>query len=353
LSYYFYSGPFYLYFGQATNFLLFLHLILGTLLFFLLISLKKINFQKAFQVFSISISIQSLLAIFQFFTQQSFSNKYLGVSSQSAWQGGAHVLENSLGRWLRGYGGLPHPNILGGFLVISLIFGIYYYLTLQKKEKTQRYISLIILSVNFLALLITFSRSAWMGFLVAIAIIIFLLRKKINKKLLQKTLSLFVVLAAIFSIFLFSYYELIFPRLAPENRLESKSINERSVLLEESKSIIKNNFFLGVGAGNYTNYLQQKSSEKKPVWKNQPVHNVFLLIFAELGIVGFLLFLGILIFTFLEKIYFSYQKLTPLNIFVLSSIFALIVISLFDHWLWTNVSGLILLWLILGFYKKS
>ncbi len=48
--------------------------------------------------------------------------------------------------------------------------------------------------------------------------------------------------------------------------------------------------FFGTGAGNFTARLLWLEGER-PVWTLQPVHNVFVLIFAELGVIGLFLFL--------------------------------------------------------------
>ena len=64
-------------------------------------------------------------------------------------------------------------------------------------------------------------------------------------------------------------------------------------MLRKAKEIIKDNWLIGVGIGNYTFALRAKYPEIK-VWELQPVHNTYLLILAELGVVGFLFLLLLL-----------------------------------------------------------
>jgi O-antigen ligase len=327
-----------------------LKLFLGAMMFYL-IQNHSFNIKKIAGIFLLSSFLQSILGIGQFIFQSSFSSKILGFSAHPAWQGGTSVLQNDLGRWLRAYGGMPHPNILGGFLAISLILGIFLYWKMENEKKISRILVLIALALNFTALLATFSRSALLGFLLGfLSIIAYSVLKK-QKIFFRKMFSIFSVFGAIFIIFFASYSEIIFSRLSDKSRLENKSLNERVEQISEARSIIKRNFLLGVGAGNYTVNLYHNDLKNTPVWKHQPVHNTFLLIFSELGIVGIFIFMAILFLSF-RSIGEVFNKNKTDRIFFLS-IFAIISISfLFDHWLWTSSSGLLLFWLLLGLYKE-
>lgn len=327
------------------------HLSLGVVLFFLI---QNFNFsiKKVSAVFLSSLFLQSVLGIYQFFTQSTFPNKYLGISEHPSHLGGSSVIENSIGRWLRSYGGMPHPNIFGGFLAISLILGILFYIKLKNEKNILKLLSLILLSVNFLALLTTFSRSAWLGFLLSVILIFIYILKNKQFLLYSKITRIIIVFLAVFIIFFTGYTELLIPRLSTSSRLEKKSINERAIYINESKNVIKNNFILGVGAGNYTEYLKEQNINNKNLWEYQPVHNTFLLISSELGIIGISLFVGIFFYLF-DNIRDIFREKKTEKIFILSSLIILFISFLFDHWIWTTSSGLILFWLLLGIYKKE
>jgi hypothetical protein len=77
-------------------------------------------------------------------------------------------------------------------------------------------------------------------------------------------------------------------------------------------------------------------------WDYQPVHNIYLLILAELGIIGFILWLIPVLF------------LTKKSSFICSLLFIVILaISLFDHYFWTLYFGILLFWLTLGLMQKK
>ena len=71
---------------------------------------------------------------------------------------GVSVVENAEGvRWFRAYGTLPHPNILGGMLLIYLSGVVERFLT------TGRLRWLVPIGLGVMTGALTFSRSAWLG----------------------------------------------------------------------------------------------------------------------------------------------------------------------------------------------
>jgi len=328
-------------------FYFFLKLLLGVGLFFTALRLK-FNLRKFIAVFLTSVTLQALLGIWQFFQQSTFVNKWLGLSAHPAWQGGVSVIENSSGRWLRAYGGLPHPNILGGLLASALIIGLGFYLKTGRKNTLWKMFLLGSLAINFPALLLTFSRSAWLSFLIGLILLVIYFIKNKTQDLSKKFTLPLLIFIFLFLAFLNLFSNIFTPRLTSSTRLERKSVNERIIYLQEAKQIIREHFLPGVGAGNYIQKLRQvKSSSAKQTWQYQPVHNVFLLVFAELGIIGFSLFLIIIFFILRKFSYFFKNKKTD-NFIFLSVFISFLPALLFDHWLWTTHFGLLFFWLIAG-----
>jgi hypothetical protein len=71
--------------------------------------------------------LQGALALHQFFTQQVFANKWLGMAGHSAQELGASVVEFGGERWLRAYGSFGSPNSLGIYLAVIVVLGIILY----------------------------------------------------------------------------------------------------------------------------------------------------------------------------------------------------------------------------------
>ena len=86
-------------------------------------------------------------------------------------------------------------------------------------------------------------------------------------------------------------------------------------------------------------------------WVFQPVHNIYLLIAAETGILGLASFLTFLFFIFKK----AWEKIKSLaggeRIYLYSFLFIaynFLFIGLFDHFLWDLQQGQLLFWMILG-----
>ena len=114
------------------------------------------------------------------------------------------------------------------------------------------------------------------------------------------------------------------------------TISKRIELMKNSITIILHYPIYGVGLGSYL-VEQAKFSSKYYLFFNQPVHNIFLLYFSEVGIViG-----GLIIFLSLAKI----NQLIKISPYVFS---ALILTGLFDHYWLTLQQNFLLMGLAMG-----
>jgi O-antigen ligase len=246
------------------------------------------------------IFLQALLGIYQFLTQSTFACKYLGLAAHNPSTLGTAVIETANGRWLRAYGGLDHPNILGGVLAMGLILAAYL-LAKKKMLNTPKQVwSSIFLFVFYFislyALFFTFSRAAWLALLVGLIalLIIFIINK--DKWIISRFIALVFFSAILVSLLAAPFQDLLRVRIDAETRLEQKSISERQDYLIQAKNILQKNFLFGVGVGNYNLAVGLIDSNKKAAWEYQPVHNAFLLLWAETGIFSSLAFLALFFF---------------------------------------------------------
>lgn len=322
----------------------------GIALFFLLLNVR-FSWQKLFVAFIASAIIQSGLALWQFFQQASFASNWLGMSFYDSQELGVSVVETPLRRWLRAYGSFQHPNILGGYLTICLIFTTGLYLKIQNriqqnyKTLLSRLLLLFAYCLQFSALLISFSRSAWLAFAISLGSIFLLEIIRKRKCEILSLIKIFIVSIGIIGIFFIVFQEPFLTRVKIGGRLEVKSIQERADYAKQAKNLIKDNWIAGVGVGNYTLANYYKLDKKYPAWYFQPVHNVYLLILAELGIIGFLLFCAVLISAIR---FLNFRKIN----FTFFAFLSLLIIMFFDHWLWSMHFGILFFWLILAIMVK-
>ncbi|MFA7702204.1 MAG: O-antigen ligase family protein, partial [Patescibacteria group bacterium] len=332
-------------------------LFLSGLIIFLLISRGEFfNRLRLIYIFLASIFLQSVLALYQFITQSTFASKLLGLSLHDPAVPGVSVVEfynrqGLLVRWLRSYGGLDHPNILGGVLAIGIILIVGLLVNRKKWQIAQKSRRLFVI-VNYslllffaLALVLTFSHAAYLA--ASLGVIVLLIasafghfRDRISFKSLDSRLLVgFSVLFVIVCIAFFSSLEI---RLFSASRLGRMSNCERVAGYSDAFKSIVSDPVSGSGVGNYYLSLYSRNSHAQSYFY-QPVHNVFLLVASEIGIPGllfFILFLGLIIWG--KLINFRNNGLP------LALILACLIIAMVDHWFWSLHFGIFFFWLVLG-----
>lgn len=291
------------------NSLFYLLRFLEFFLVYLLLVFEVVSLRVVFNIFVSVMTFVALLGIIQFLFQHSLGLSFFGEPVLAINQLGVAKIELFGVKYLRAYATFPHPNIFAGYLVFSFLMILNSYNTAKLKF---RYFLIFALVFTGIALILTFSRSA----LIALAVfLIFHLRFR------WKYLFLLILLPLVFY-FLFNLSEL--------------AVSERIEYIWISLKMFLDNLW-GVGLGNFTNIANNYSISKLEPWILQPVHNIFLLILAELGFLGFFGFIAIF-FYFLNKFKWQYN-------FGIVLVFIVLIIGQFDHYFITIYQGQFLLFL--------
>ena len=327
--------------------------LLGLGLFWLINRIKYSNKKLAWAFFS-SLVLQGVLALEQFFNQAVLASKWLGMAKHLPADLGTSVIETvgktGVGeRWLRAYGSLDHPNILGGFLTLGLIVVFWLIINYKRQSEKKTDYKFIIYYLSFIialaGLIFSFSRSSYLALIVGIIIfIIFYLVKK-DWLALKRLGGLIILSIVFFGIIFLNYQNLFITRVEYSARLETKSAQERKLYLDDSWKIIKQHWLTGVGIGNYTLKVAEENP-KRYYLMIQPVHNVWFLVLAETGIFGLIFFIALLVLLFFK----SWQKRKVLK---LSILLALVIMMSLDHYLWSLHFGVLLFWLLAGIVQKN
>ena len=317
---------------------------------FFLVQIIPFQIYNVSIVFFISASIQSLIGLYQFITQQSFAQKFLGLQYHDVFSGGNAIVHISGERWLRAYGGTPHPNIFGVVLLCALLLGIF--LFIKNKDKIlSKTLILAAISIITTDILYTFSRTVWLTSLFCIftfAIYIYNSKKYSFQQLITPLLLIITTILLIVSL----SHNLFFDRISQDTTLTHNSISDRALYLSQSKSLITSHPFCGTGIGNYTNTIKKESQIKRPLWQYQPVHNIYLLITSETGLIGFGLF-AMFILTIFYILYKNKKNVTPVQFTFITLFIGMLFISLFDHLAWTSHFGLFALFLLGGLSLRT
>jgi hypothetical protein len=301
----------------------------------------------------VSAFIQASLAVWQVVMQKIPAYKFLGIAEHLPETLGASVVEYDLNRILRAYGALTHPNVLGGFLALATLAGLWFWLSIYVEARATNwrgpkikflvlklFLVLFALVIIILGLLFTFSRGAILAFILAMLFIFVTAifhKQYLKLQVVIKMMVLFVMLVL--------FVNLLFPgvwqaRLRASGDLEQQSISQRLSGLDQIDWKNKKTLFFGQGLG--ANTYVNLQPEQAP-YEVQPIHNVFLLALAELGLFGLLVLLN------LWRLFFGHGFKKLFNVWLL----LFVVLAFFDHYLWTTWSGCLMWGLMFYFYSTS
>ncbi len=333
-------APFSLGFLVAYNFYAFLYGFMKLLefIFLGLIIVDKFSItNKVLSVLSFTVIFESILVIAQFLNHGSLGSflYFLGertFTSQTPGIANASIAGQLI---LRPYATFSHPNVLAGYLVI--IMSLLFIAGSNKIKKKEILLRTIAITSGSIALLLTLSRVAIFVWLIILTIE--LLRKLNKNKFI--ILSLFLILIITIWFVLFSSFSKRFSL----SDLGNESTVQRVYFIDNSIKIIAANPIFGVGLNNYFYY--SPSNSKNNILPIQPVHNIYLLILTQSGVLGFGAFLYLVLKTF-KKISLFKNKQKKMVFYY--TFFALLFLGLFDHYLLTIQQGQLLLTTVFAFY---
>jgi putative inorganic carbon (hco3(-)) transporter len=184
---------------------------------------------------------------------------------------------------------------------------------------------IIVLLVSTAALILTFSRGAWLS-VVAGLIIYFSAALRHHWISIKRIISMMLLI----SIFLAMFSVPITVRLIQDDRGAAYS---RVPLMKLSFEMIQNHPFIGVGINNFgIVFPKYLTSELRGEWL-YIVHNQYLLTLSETGIIGMAFFILILVnvfFTSLRCVTANDPMLSPLSLGILSGLGALFLLMGFE-----------------------
>lgn len=308
------------------------------LFFYLKHNFKQLfSFKKLSYVFIFSGLFQSFIAISQYLQQKSLGLRFLAESPLNPEIAGVAKIVVDGTKMIRAYGTFPHPNVLAVFFLICIFF--IFYLFLDKKNYFKNYLFLSIsLFFIFFAIFLTYSRLTIFIFLLSSIVYFIILFKKHKKQILS--LFLLILICSLIIVY-FAWPEISYRFNVS---MEDQSISLRLFYSQTSFLIIQEYPLLGIGFGNFVWEIRQMF-DLLNYWIHQPVHNIYLLIASETGLIGlfiFLMFLYQLLRSFNKKLK---DKKSYLLLFIVSSF---LFLGLFDHYFWTLQQGQLMFWIVLG-----
>jgi len=298
-------------------------------------------------------ALQSVVGIAQSLTQRSVGLQALGeYSLDPAWSG-VSIVSDGTSRFLRAYGLTDHPNILGGCLAFSLLILLTAYLRSEGKHLFVTGFAFALLS---LALLMTFSRSAWLALSAGAIFIIVLEVKARGWASLKSVAPLFVLTALVLIPFVVmnSTYFAVRLNLGDEFenvRTEEQAVDERAYLNQIANKIFTKFPLTGVGMS--ASPVAIKSGYGDFPTNYQPPHFALLAVALETGFFGSIFYFLLM---FLPWVAFSRRadlRVNPRAIGVMGLLLALTVVGFFDYYIWFSTPGRLWQWLAWGLFATA
>lgn len=388
--------------------------------FYVASRVRLIGIKFVLAVFVASGVFQSILAILQFARQSSLGLEIFHESTLAVGIKGVAQINAGGMEFIRAYGTFPSPNVLAGFLGICLLFVFYLFIEEQRRANTgSNFFStqggdlskppivnindsplkakkllpvlalthiimharlwvflnsiipttlwaygvlIFLLSFGFL---LTFSRGTIIFFVFTSVLFfagIFLMKKLKQHRKQALKLAILVVVSWLLII------AIAWPEVSSrflESSVSEPAIQERLFFNKVGADTISQNYsqlFLGVGIGNFVNHYMQFLPGFAP-HLYQPVHNIFILIASEIGILGFIVFI-VFLAALLWKSIKRFLLIRTIQdardrehlVYVFSLVFVacfVLLIGMYDHYFWTLQQGGLMLWITLGLLAGS
>jgi hypothetical protein len=330
-------------------------------------SRKKINlalFTQRLAWILVSIScIECLIGLYQYFCQHSLGLSFLGEldmrhfpfrnPGKHRWLFDKLFTPNHTNEFLyRASGTFTHPNILGGFLFCSVLAS--FYLFIKTEARPKRFLLISIIFLQIFTLYAAFSRSAILALGFATFIWGLLQFKDIVKRrgfrsaAFKRFSMLAVTIIVSGSLGIALFYSQLMARggIINYNAVTTYADSERIQYLKMAIDMIKEHPLFGIGFNNFQLY-------EDPIQPGYPghvffskVHNIYLLIASEMGLISGGLFL-LFIFSIIKKSWRglfgrSEETSSQEKIFLLSVFWGLLFIGACDFYLVHTPHGRIL-----------
>ncbi len=283
-----------------------------------------------------SMAIQGIIAIGQHLSGSTLGLEFFGASERFNTTPGLAALT-------RVGGTLGHPNTLALFFDLLLPLG--FSLLFCPMRKRLKLLLILVVGCGMIGLAVTLSRGGILSVGLALTIILFA-RWRERTGLLRASLA--VVAAGMLPLLVL---------FGPSNSIQERffehdygSAYGRIPHMQVAFNIIRHKPFFGVGLNNYTEVGRQYDHTPEqivPLW-NSPVHNLFLFVAGEIGLIGlgaFLLFLLAIVRTLLPAIRSPDPAVASIGLGLLLGLLAFLSHSQVDYCNWSLFGTL---WFLLG-----
>ncbi len=265
--------------------------------------------ERAVFIVSLSALMVSLYGVWQ---------ELIGAPPLALWEDIEAMGENVV----RVYSTLKNPNLLGGYLigVIPLCLSL-----LIMRRDWRRPLLALALTSSLFALVWSYSRGAYIGFLASI-IFFFLLLMRLAWQRGRRRTRIAILLSLVFFFSLASFGVVVSPTIKGRVRSifsiwEHTSNVTRFTIWQSSLKMFKDHLFLGIGPGNDV-FRRVYAFYMRPRFNSLASYNVFLEVGIENGVIGLICFIAMLYVLFSTGLKRLSQESIPNAILLIGAISA-------------------------------
>ena len=282
---------------------------------------NKKQFKFILYIFSIAAVITAFYGLYQYMFGDLYSQAWLDKE----------MFEDIK---MRVYSTFENPNVYGEYLILAIpiIAGLLW----TEKGIFKKLFWLGSLGVTMLALALTFSRGCWLGIILAIGLLAIMIDRR------------FILLGIVALLFLpFVLPESIINRFLSIGNMGDSSTSYRVYIWMGTLAMLADYWFSGIGLG-ITSF-----NTIYPIYSYNDIsaphsHNLYLQLVVEFGIVGLIVFLGMLYNFYKETIISICKKKNILTSSLIAGVSGFMLQSMFDH-TWYNYRVVLIFWIIIAF----
>ena len=282
---------------------------------------NKKQFKSLLYLFVIAAALSAVYGIYQYIFGDVYSQAWLD----------AEMFEDIK---MRVYSTFENPNVYGEYLILAIPIAVSLFWT--EKGFWKKAFLLGIVAITTLAMVLTFSRGCWLGILLALAILAVIIDRR------------FIILGLIGLMCLpFVLPDTIIQRFTSIGDMSDSSTSYRVYIWMGSLAMLKDYWFSGVGLG------ETSFNTIYPLYSYNNIqaphsHNLYLQIVSQFGILGLIMFLGVVYNFYKEATISMLKKKNIILAGIIAGMTGFFLESMFDY-TWYNYRVILIFWMVLAF----
>ena len=329
----------------------------------------------ALQLLTIGLMIESAILIAEWVRQRSLGLQWLGEWFFSAHTPGiAKVLFDGQ-EYLRAYATFAHPNIAAAVLMLGIIvLGWWILSNLDSKGKAGGWLTVLYDADKFppvirpawlwlnrhslyalvatlvllgLGLFVTFSRSVWLACLASLGLLLVWFSPRLSGLMQSRKTVIGLLIGGLVAVMVLG--PMVWSRFNSLDSTDRLSIERRVQLNEVALKLLDQKPWLGVGVNNFvTRLVDFGPLYGIGIWR-EPVHNLYLLVAVETGLLGLTLWVIVHSMVWIRIGLRLWRGVVDHKVLLLLAAWvAVLLLGLIDHYWWTSQQGRLVWWLLIG-----